>query len=668
MHCFWYTLNVIIFQFLRDIIISIFSVAAVFTLPGYLVLHYFKIKASSGEKLIVSTSLGFIVMTFIWYILSWLKIRFFMPIILVFSIYLFLKLFKQITQEKDREGIFSKLSVILLVLFSLVFLIPYYASGEFGTFISLVGVHYQDSPLHISMINELARIFPPEDPGFSGNALRGYHFFYNLSSSMLVWLFNIPSEVIHFRTMPMLFAFMWAFLSYIFAKRLFRSVYVALLSVFFLMFGASFSPIISWIYHVPISYNSGMGILQPAGSLLNPPFASSVVVLLTGLYVLLRLEQTKNYLLFFLLPIIFGTAIEYKVYAGIAGLAVFGIYLLLRLRRFTWKSIIAGIFTLIIAFLVYWPFTGSAGYLVYAPLWVTHEIARAALPFLRYDNAISEYTRLFDPIRILLLECKLILFYVVGNLGIRIIGLLGFIRIKTLRGDEKFFSLLFLVMFAVSFLIPLLFMQSIKPYEISQLFNYSLIALAFPTAALIGKLTEKSKVRIFSFFFLFIPIMFSLPELVRADYPQYMVSPIKTIPIDEISILRSIKNTHEKKTILFLPEGSLPFDRYNDWFRYKTDLIIPAFSGYRAFLAFTNIWYQEDEVTRRLTIIRQIIDENNALQKGNTLHEKIILRDLSIKYDITNIVAPNRLLGYEKAGRITKIGESNGNVFYSINK
>ena len=607
-------------------------------------------------------------MTFIWYIVSWLKIRIFVPVLLIFSILVFLKKIKQVFEVKDKEIIFSKTSLIVLVFFSLVFMIPYYASGDFGAFISLVGVHYQDSPLHISMINELVRMFPPQDPGFAGNALRGYHFFYNLSSSMLVWLFHIPTEIIHFRTMPLLFSFLWSFLSYIFARRLFRSANVALLSTFFLMFGASFSPLISWIYHVEISYNSGMGILQPAGSLLNPPFASSVVVLLTGLYVILRLEQTKNCLLFFLLPIIFGTAIEYKVYAGIAGLAVFGIYLLLRLRKFTWKSIVSGIFTLCIAFLVYWPFTGSAGYLVYAPLWVTHEIARAALPFIRYDNAISEYTRLFDPIRILLLEIKLILFFTVGNLGIRILGLFGLIHIHKLQRGEKIFGVLFLVMFSVSFLIPILFMQSIKPYEIGQLSNYSLIALAFPTAFLFGKLAEKSKIRVFSLLIFFIPIVFSLPELYRADYPQYLVPPIKTIPSNEKSIIRSINQNHDKKTILFLPEGTLPFDRYNDWFRYKTDLIIPAFSDSRAFLAFTNIWYQEAEVTKRLAMIRQIIDENTALQKDNNYHGKTVLRDLSKKYDIAYIVTPSPLLGYEKAGSIEKIGEANKNIFYLLNK
>lgn len=656
------------FLFIRDLLFSFVTTTLLFGIPGLVIINWTKVKTSFIEKCSLSYAVGMIIMTWLWYVLSWLNLRLLLPFVLVaFLICFYLK--RQTIVKNSESNDIPKWMIGILICMAAVFFIPYMASGDFGSFLSLVQVHYQDSPLHVSMINELVKQFPPIDPGFSGNYLRNYHFLYNLTASMVVWIFHLTSLTVHFRTMPLLFAFLWPFLTFILAKRLFKNIFPSALTTFLVMFGASFTPFIVWIYHIQLNFNSGMGILQPSGSLLNPPFASSVVVLLTSLYFLVRFEQTKNERLLFLLPFFFGMAVSYKVYAGIVGLAGFGIYTLLRLKRHTWKIAVSGLAAVGIALSVYWPFTGSSGFLVWAPLWVIHEIARASLPFIRYDNAIAEYAKLFDPTRTIVLEVKLLLYYIVGNFGLRILGFVGLVSWWKGERVSRIIIILFFTMFLVAFFIPLLFMQSLKPYEICQMFNYALLVLAFPTGYFIAR-TANSRSRLLTWIIVCLVVGFSIPEFVKADYPQYIVAPSKTVSSQEYLFMKRIRSERKKyDSIMVLPGSDTHEDMMGQWFRYHTNLILPAMTDTRSFLGFTNLIYSEDDVTKRGQLLKKIVDLNAALMitpSKDIVQTAQLSLDEVRTYHIRYIVSPEPLVGLQEQNLISFYGSTETTYIYVV--
>jgi len=655
---------------LRDII-AFFAGSILLYAAGADLLYWLRIRLSRVEHVIVATGFGIATLTLLSYALAWTNLRILIPVIPYLALGHFLWKRREIWKLITKESIVSKKILILFSIFSLCFLIPYYSSGDFGSFVSLIGVHYSDSPLHIALINELKRQFPPMDPGMAGARLSAYHFFYNFASSILSSSLFVSSETIHFRVMPIIFAILWPFLVFFIARELFRNTIAGVYSVFFSMFGTSFSWYILWKYHIPLSFDSGLGILQPPNSLLNPPFASSVIVLLLGIYGLIKYEKSKNYSWLVPTVICLGSVVEYKVYAGIVALAGLGIYTLIRLWRDKARIVIGGVLALCIAFVVYWPFTGKSGFLIWAPLWAPHEVARNVLTFLRYDNAVYVYGRLFDPMRIVGLELTVLWYFIIGNFGLRTIGLIllgiGLFR----KSENRILYFVFGIMFLVSFLVPLLCMQSLKPFEISQMFNYSLLILSFPTGyffALLGKKWPKVALYILAI----LVAGTSLPQLVTADYQEYVTVPVHTVTGLEYQLYQHIQKVGSSKdVVLEMPPREEQTKNLNMWFRYQTNLIMPALTNRRTFLAFTNIIYSEEEVHKRLMMIDSLRSMDDALNSDNQEKQQVDQIITKCKmfmsaYNIRYIYSPYPLTGLEKTRVITRDTEVSYNYLYKV--
>ena len=663
--------DAMVFIIVKDLLATIATIV-LFYVIGASLLRILRVSLFKSEQYIFSTGFGLIALTFISYILSWLGIRSILHLIVLGLIVFFFINRKSISVIHDKEKFFDIWSIVFLIVSSLVFLIPNYSSGDFGPFISLLGVHDQDSALHVSMINELIYRFPPTDLGFAGNRLTAYHFFYNYSASIIAILFRVSAETVHFRIFPILLSILWPWTTFLIGKRLFRSSITALFIVFFTMFGASFSMFITWFYHIPISFNSGFGILQPPVSLLNPPYASSVVVLLLAIYSLIRFDESKLSRWLFPVAIFFGMLIEYKVYAGIVGLGGLGVYVLLNLKKYHWKIALTGLIALAIAFGIYWPFTGSSGFLFDAKLWAPHEIARASLPFLRYDNAISEYARLFDPIRPILLEIKVLLYFIIGNLGLRVFGIIALIILLIKQKEKRAFMVTMGVMTVVSFYIPLMYMQSLKPYEISQMFNYTLLLLSFPTGYFFSWLVRKVPKGI-GIVVALVVLGFSLPQFIQADYKDFFMFPRKTIVNSEYAMYKNIRNNNTPRAVLLeMPQEGALLKDIEKWFRYRTTLRFSAFGNTQAFLAFTNLIYSESEVKKRAVILNDLrLMDQEFLSPVLTIDEKqkklIEMKKILSPYNITYVYSSYALDGLLNSGLISPFYISPPYFVYKLN-
>ena len=196
---------------------------------------------------------------------------------------------------------------------------------------------------------------------------------------------------------PILLAFSIGAVSYILAKQWFKSEIGATMSVFFLYFGGSFGWILSFLRDKSFGGETYFWAQQGISTLINPPFATSILIFLAGLYLFLVVTQQKNQLKLLVIPLIvlWGTLIEFKAYAGILVLGSLSIISLVWIIKQKFTYLLISIPIGLLSLFVFLPNNNSSGsLLVFSPFWIIHsmidspdrvgwfrlQLARIALP------------------------------------------------------------------------------------------------------------------------------------------------------------------------------------------------------------------------------------------------------------------------------------------------
>ena len=151
---------------------------------------------------------------------------------------------------------------IILILFSIIFSSWLmfstfsYANGN----MLIASKAWSDFGSHIPLIRSfsLGNNFPPEYPLFSGQPIK-YHFLFYTFAGILE---RIGLPIDYALNIPSIFGFSLLFIMiYIFAKKIFKSTAVAILSVIFFLFNGSLS-FIKYFSEHPISQSTLLGILS----------------------------------------------------------------------------------------------------------------------------------------------------------------------------------------------------------------------------------------------------------------------------------------------------------------------------------------------------------------------------------------------------------------------
>src|SRR3990167_9586372 len=299
-----------------EIILFIIIIVVCFYLPGKFLLRKLKLTLGSPEDIFLPFVLGIMLFTLISYIFSWLKLEIIiLPLFLIISFVVF-KSKKWLPNDIDKRQLIP-LSIVLS--FSIIFSLSMLTSGVYGDTIK----YGRDDLWHLALINELKNNFPPDNPGFAGVSLRGYHFFYNFILAKVSNIFFISPLSLYFHFFPLFIALLCGLgvysLMYVWSKR----VAITLWAVFLTQFGGSFAFILKLRGHENLSLDSAFGIQQPSTALINPPFAISIVIVVAVLFALYKYFSTQKK--GWLIPIILciGLVTMFKVYAGIILLGSF---------------------------------------------------------------------------------------------------------------------------------------------------------------------------------------------------------------------------------------------------------------------------------------------------------------------------------------------------------
>jgi hypothetical protein len=476
------------------------------------------------------------------------------------------------------------------------------------------GANGHDGIWHIALINNLSKgVF--SIPVFAGSALQNYHLGFDLLVAFLVKETLIPITNLYFQILPPIFAFLIGFLTYKFTYLLTNSKKSGTLATFFVFFGGSFA----WMLG---KGESAFWSQQAITTLINPPFALSLIFTLLGLISLIKYQNTKKALFLLLSSISFGILIEIKVYAGIlilGGLLISGVWRIIKEKKLDY--LIVFLCSLIISLVIFLPsLKGSSKLLIWQPFWFLETMMGISdrLGWARFYSAMMTYKSGGILFKGTLAYLVAFIIFVVGNFGTRILAIKN-INLKRFGSIDLFIW----SVIGGGVLIPTFFLQKGTPWNTIQFFYYSLFFSGIVAGIFLGKLKKWVWVLV---------ILLTIPTTIITLKDVYLPQrPPAILPKEELSALEFLKNQPDGVVLTY------PFDKLKasqavanpprPLYLYESTAYVSAFSGKTTFL--------EDEVNLNITgydwrTRREEIE--NWYKEPNEAKTREFLKKNNIKY------------------------------------
>lgn len=660
---------IVIIQLFIEVALFLLAVLCLFYLPGKFFTRLLRLSLDRLEEIFFSLVFGLIIFTLISFTLASLKLSL---LLLPFYIVVNILVIKKIKKLSFNLSINNFKHYFLIFCMAGIFSLTMVLSGEFGDHIRLVEVNNRDSLWHLSLINELKFQFPPDNPGFANVPLKGYHFFYDFLLATVSSLSALSPLALYFHLFPPFTALLWGFGVYTLMKTWIGNKTTALWAVFLSFFGGSFVFVLLLWGIRGISLDYALGMAQPASILINPPMAISIVLLVFGLYSLLKFLKTTNNAWIMPLVLSFGLLSEFKIYAGIIALGGFAVLMAIKLlqKKYIFLFIFVGI--LVLFFFTYWSFTGSSGYLIFYPLWPPREMINSLFPEFHYTEQMQIFVDKSNYPRIILLKAIIIGLFVIGNLGTRIFGLLtlgaSFLKKKKYYSD---FGFIFFVMLCISFFIPMFFIQSIKVFETKQMFYYFLFFSSLLSAIGINQLFTGIKIGIRRNILIVIFIVATLPSAYQV-LSGYLIPQKDAFSTNTYNAFQFLKKQGEyHNTVLELPpkQENITKRSVRQWYDQQSTPRVLAFSNKRGYSNNEFIDFPGIDLDNRLDIIVDIMSFD-ALPYDPLSMEKQknqIVKELNEK-NVRYIYSPNNLSSLEKLQVVKKIYHNNDVNIYLYDK
>jgi hypothetical protein len=541
------------------------------------------------------------------------------------------------------------------------------------------GANGHDGIWHLALINSLAKEFPQglwkgfSMPVFAGETLKNYHTGFDLLVVLINKLTNLPINLLYFQIIPPILALLIGILVYKFVFLWKNSKSAAFWATLFIYFGGSFGWLVSLIRGQGLGGESMFWSQQAISTLINPPFALSLVICLVGLICLIK--YLKFHATRYLLPTIvfFGFLIEVKVYAGIlvlAGLFVASLYeffttslrsSVVNKKEFLgWLNLpILKVFVgaLIISLLLYFPnLKNSSGFLVFRPFWYLETMMalsdRVGWP--RFYSAMTNYRAGGVWLKAILAYGVAFIIFITGNFGTRLVGFWGFVKHSKLWTS---IDIIIITIIVFGTAIPMFFLQKGTPWNTIQFFYYSLFFSGILAGDTIGQVLERRSVTLlYNSVTVVLCFIFTVPTTIGTLRDVYLPSrPPAMLTNAELEALNFLKNQPDGIVLTY------PYDAYKakeaeanpprPLYLYESTAYVSAFSGKSVYL--------EDEVNLDITGYpwperrKEVEDFLTALDQSQA---RKFLRDNTISYIYW--VKPQRAKLGEGQLRLTKIFES----------
>ena len=450
------------------------------------------------KRVFLALIVGSVLLTILFYITSILNLRPLIFLYILLSLLLSLRLKQLSLFEIKVPKAIDKLNLIpiLVVIFGTVFQnIPTFKNGLIYPFgMGFWGPNTHDGIWHISLINQLLQGLPVENPIYAGTVLKNYHFFYDLLIAAATFFTKIPVIDLVFRFFPILFSLLLGLGTYYLIINLFSSrigivktKFAAIFSLCFVYFAGSFGWIPEYLKQQGLGGESAFWANQAISFNLNPPFAVSLFIIIAFLFFLINDEQVlsfRNKKLgswngILVSAMLAGSLVGFKSYGAVLVIISLLFVSIIKLFKKEFSYVLIFVFSVFLSLAIFLPnFQQNTLLIIFSPFWLIHSMLDSPdrVGWVRLSLARMAGLETKNWFKFISAEALSLLIFVIGNLGFRVISFASLIKIKEIIKDPIF---LFILIFSVlSFLIPILFIQSGNPWNTIQFSYYGLYTTA----------------------------------------------------------------------------------------------------------------------------------------------------------------------------------------------
>ena len=290
-------------------------------------------------------------------------------------------------------------------------------------------------------------------------------------------------------------------------------------------------------------------------------------------------------------------------------------------------------------------FVGRTGGLIWHPLWPPHELLRT-FSWYGYDEKIYTFSHQHVIRGLIETEFYGFFLFLIGNLGTRIIGLLGLVLlIWKKRKFPSLFAFSLLVMLIISILIPLFFIQTGKVFEIIQMANYYLFFVSLFACFGLAKFSSLQFrfSKVIKVLCLVVFVSFTLPSAFVVYKNKVVDAAVRTDLtqpyFQTLAFLRGKGNYDQ--TVLELPtvDVSSKIESVSFWYNQSSPSV-SVFSDKRTYFSFTGIEFpgmRDNARGRNLSLVLALREHPSV-----ELQKKVVafLQKENIVYIISPAVFP----------------------------
>lgn len=450
------------------------------------------------------------------------------------------------------------------------------------------GANGHDGIWHISLINSLSG-GNFQVPIFAGWKIQNYHIGFDWILSRIVRLTGISASMLYFQIVPVILALSIGILTYKFVKAWKNSEAAALWSTFFVYFGGSFGWLVSLIRGQGWGGESMFWSQQSVSTLINPPFALSLITILSGLIYLLKYLKNKSAFNFFLTVFFFGVSIFIKVYAGLlvlTSLLAICIWQILKKGDYSVSAIFLA--ASVISVSLFLPFNkSSTGLILYSPFWFLESMMALSDRFnwQKMYSAMTTYRMGHIWLKAILAYGLAFVIFIVGNFGTRILGLKALFKKPKTIASAGIIEIFILTLVLAGVVVPMLFVQKGTPWNTIQFFYYSLIfggiAAGIEVSQIVRNLSPLK-----NFLTAASLILITIPTTIASMGNYLPPEPQSILPESELKALEFLSGQPQGVVLTYLydEEKAKIAAAPRPLYLYTSTAYVSAFSGHPVFL------------------------------------------------------------------------------------
>ncbi len=545
---------------------------------GYAVLAFKRKDLEDQEIIALAFSLGLVVFLGIALFLGLVNLRWLLlPLVLVAGFYNLIKYKKEVIAPWK---IFIRRKVLfwLIILGILVQGFINFPSGlRYSEGLLFWSSQGHDGIWHVSLMEEIRKNFPPQNPIFSGEKLYNYHYLVDVLMGDFYRIFPFFSPLdLYFRFFPIIFSFLFGLCVFSFVKRWQANYSVGYLAVFFTYFTGSFGYVVTFFRNKNLFGGETVFWASQENTLLgNPPHAIAHIFLVAILLCLL-LYFSQRKIFWLIIAFILGSLLSgFKVSGGfvmLTGVAAAALVDLIFNRK--WHTTLLAVVLGFSNFITFKMMTSkeAASFLMFLPWWFIRTMVVDKLGWmdleLRRQHYLSKGTW-HAYLRVFQLEVTAFLIFLVGNLGMRILGFYGLIKdLLTKKFIKSPIDAMLFVSMLTGFLMVIIFVQKGIIYNNIQFIQYSLLIMGFYAAVSTYQLLMRFKKKLIRIIILLMIVLFSVPTVIGNLNEFYGPGrkPLAIISNRQIQALSFLKANSEQNDIVL----TVPFNKYlKD--RYKSE-------------------------------------------------------------------------------------------------